>query len=632
MERLLKDAEKLTGVKYDISNLADVYSAIHAIQENLGIAGTTAAEAEKTITGAANMTKAAWKNVLTAMAVGGDLDRAMKNLAYSVQKYFQNIVPVVERALSGIGTVIENIAPTLVKTVVRSFIKAIPTLINSIYSMMIGAVNGISDAMGELFKGGEEEQLEKQVETIDKAAESQNKLTEAVEETEKAQKGALAGFDEINTLASATADEELALDATGSGTIGGATITPEVDTEPATMSLSEFIDKLLGEFLPKAVSVVGLIITKLVQTIPSAIQSLVDNADVVLDTIIDLVESIVIMLPDLIESLTSTFPVLFPKIFSAIVSLIDLIISNLENILKPIIDSIPDTLITITEALTDNLPTIISGIISLVMIIVRNLPKIFSKVAEAIPTVIELLTTALLQNLPLIIWGLIQVVGGIIVSLPEIFSSMVSAIVGVFVGIWNALGNVFGDVGAWINEKVVQPIIGFFEKLWGALKNGVKNFVNFYIGIINGLITAFESLINFYIKAINWFIRAINKIKFDVPDWVPEIGGKTLGFNLKEVSEVSLGRIPKLAQGAVVPPNKEFMAILGDNKKETEIVSPLSTMKQAMIEALTATGAYRGDNAPIILQVDGREIARATRDGNERLGAQTVFGGFANAY
>ena len=95
MERLLKDAQALTGVKYDINNLADVYSAIHAIQEELGITGTTAKEAEKTIQGSANMMKAAWQNVLSAIAGGGDLDTAINNLVYSIQKYFENIVPVV---------------------------------------------------------------------------------------------------------------------------------------------------------------------------------------------------------------------------------------------------------------------------------------------------------------------------------------------------------------------------------------------------------------------------------------------------------------------------------------------------------------------------------------------------------
>ena len=154
MERLLKDAEAFSGVKYDINNLGDVYSAIHAIQDKLKITGATAAEAEKTITGSANMTKAAWKNVLTAIAGGGDLDKAINNLVYSVSKYFDNIVPVVQRSLVGMGQLIEKIAPQLVQTVASALIAAIPSLLSAIYQMVIGLAKGIYQGIIALFNGG----------------------------------------------------------------------------------------------------------------------------------------------------------------------------------------------------------------------------------------------------------------------------------------------------------------------------------------------------------------------------------------------------------------------------------------------------------------------------------------------
>lgn len=154
MERLLKDAQALTGVKYDINNLADVYSAIHAIQEELGITGTTAKEAEKTITGSANMMKAAWQNVLSAIAGGGDLDRAINNLVYSIQKYFENIVPVVERSLVGIGRLIEQVAPMLVQNVASALIQSIPNLVNAVYQMIVGLARGIWQGIKALFTGG----------------------------------------------------------------------------------------------------------------------------------------------------------------------------------------------------------------------------------------------------------------------------------------------------------------------------------------------------------------------------------------------------------------------------------------------------------------------------------------------
>lgn len=101
---------------------------------------------------------------------------------------------------------------------------------------------------------------------------------------------------------------------------------------------------------------------------------------------------------------------------------------------------------------------------------------------------------------------------------------------------------------------------------------------------MNGLIAGFEAGINGIIgmfeKMINWVVNGLNKISFDVPDWVPLIGGKTFGFN---IPEVKFGRvsIPRLAQGAVIPPNREFLAILGDQKSGTNIEAPLSTIVDA---------------------------------------------------
>ena len=94
--------------------------------------------------------------------------------------------------------------------------------------------------------------------------------------------------------------------------------------------------------------------------------------------------------------------------------------------------------------------------------------------------------------------------------------------------------------------------------------------------------------------------------------------------------------LPRLATGTVVPPNREFAAILGDNKREPEVVSPISTMKQAFREEMLEFGNSFGGGSvgrievPVI--IDGREIARAVRDAESNMGKQTVFGGFANVY
>lgn len=140
-----------------------------------------------------------------------------------------------------------------------------------------------------------------------------------------------------------------------------------------------------------------------------------------------------------------------------------------------------------------------------------------------------------------------------------------------------------------------NSIVDWVKKAW----DGVKKFWNQYIAPVftgkfwldlakkcgNGLIGGFESAINGIIglfeKMINWVVGGLNKISFDVPDWVPLIGGKKFGFN---IPEAKFGRvsIPRLAQGAVIPPNQEFMAVLGDQKHGTNIEAPLSTIQEAV--------------------------------------------------
>ena len=107
MQRLLADAEKLTGVKYDINNLSDVYQAIHAIQENLDITGTTAKEAASTFTGSFNAMKAAAQNVLGKLALGENILPSLQALAETTSTFlFNNFFPMIGNIMSGLGLVL----------------------------------------------------------------------------------------------------------------------------------------------------------------------------------------------------------------------------------------------------------------------------------------------------------------------------------------------------------------------------------------------------------------------------------------------------------------------------------------------------------------------------------------------
>lgn len=144
-------------------------------------------------------------------------------------------------------------------------------------------------------------------------------------------------------------------------------------------------------------------------------------------------------------------------------------------------------------------------------------------------------------------------------------------------------------------EKNIAPV--FTAEWWGNL---AKNALNGFIGV-------FEGAINGIIDGVNWLISCLNRIHVDIPSWVPIIGGQSFGVNIPPVDYVSL---PRLAQGAVIPPNREFLAVLGDQKSGTNIETPLSTMVQAFKQAMTETGVAGSRQMTVIFQLDRRELGR----------------------
>ena len=158
-----------------------------------------------------------------------------------------------------------------------------------------------------------------------------------------------------------------------------------------------------------------------------------------------------------------------------------------------------------------------------------------------------------------------------------------------------------------ILKGVIDFIVGVFTGDWTKAWEGVTEI---FKGIWNNIVAIIEAAINFIIDGINLLISALNTIHFEIPDWVPLIGGKSFGISIPLVSQVAL---PRLAEGAVIPPNREFMAVLGDQKSGTNIETPLETMVQAFKQAMNESG---GRSQTIILQLNGREFARAVYKAN----------------
>ena len=197
--------------------------------------------------------------------------------------------------------------------------------------------------------------------------------------------------------------------------------------------------------------------------------------------------------------------------------------------------------------------------------------------------------------------GLVEEIGNFVSKLVngalEIYNKVIEPVVSWLLDKWSPafayigsiITGVFGTCVAFISENVkstikilggiIDFITGVFTGNWKKAWTGVKNI---FKGIIDGLANIFKTPINLIIDGINAFIKGLNKIK--IPDWVPAVGGK--GFNIKT--------IPKLAQGGYARANNPQLAIVGDNKREGEIISPESKIyeqtKKAILDAGTNVG------------------------------------------
>ena len=150
MERLLKDAEKFSGVKYDINNLNDVYEAIHVIQEEMGVTGTTAQEAEKTISGSVASMKAAFDNFLNGSGSPEALAESLTNVFSNIGGAILQLAPSI---LSGVVTLIQTLVPQisqLLLTMIPQLLTAITNMINTLLSMVTSNLSGISKALSTI--------------------------------------------------------------------------------------------------------------------------------------------------------------------------------------------------------------------------------------------------------------------------------------------------------------------------------------------------------------------------------------------------------------------------------------------------------------------------------------------------
>ena len=274
-----------------------------------------------------------------------------------------------------------------------------------------------------------------------------------------------------------------------------------------------------------------------------------------------------------------------------------------ENYIKPVWD----TFMKVINELWDNhLKPFISNFLDLIGTIVDGALDIYNKfilpvigwIAEKFGPTWAKIKSIIIETVGAILGNLIDFGSSIIDS----FKAIINFIVGVFTGDW---------------ERAWKAIQDYSASIWDGAKHLLFAAINAIIGFLNGMIEG-------VVEGFNTVIRALNRIQVTIPEWVPGFGGKSFGINLRTITAP---QIPYLASGAVIPPNREFLAVLGDQTQGVNIETPLETMLEAFRTALRENGGGRGQQT-VILMLDKRELGRAVIEvGNEeehRIGMRLV--------
>lgn len=270
---------------------------------------------------------------------------------------------------------------------------------------------------------------------------------------------------------------------------------------------------------------------------------------------------------DLIKSVIGFVIDLLGPSFDEIVAIISGAISAIIKIVTGVLDILKGVIEFLNGIFTGDIDKCMQGIKD----IIKGCLEAIWGIIKAIVSLIVNLVKGTVDIVINLLKDIFTVIGNILSSIKSVFDKVLmaifNAVISVIDGIKDALWNIVDFVGdtfssAWSN--VWNGIINAFDNIFGGIVDIAKGPINLVIGLINGMLDGLES-------GINWIVRKINTLSFDVPDWVPVIGGDHFGFDLPEVG---FGSIPYLAEGGYVKPNTPQLAMIGDNKHQGEVVAP----------------------------------------------------------
>ena len=437
MERLLADAEKLTGVKYDINNLNDVYQAIHAVQEEMGITGTTAKEAASTLEGSMASAKAAWDNFMNGSGDADQLADAFATAADNIVKNLAEIIPRFAETLPALGGAIIAQIPGLVAAIVPAVLSAGQSVLKQ-----------LQDAVLDFDFAG----------TADKVVQM------------------ITGFIEGDGLGSLL-DTLVTI---FTGIVNG-------------------ISSMLPSLLPALIELISYVVTSLLDQLPAildcALELILGLAQGILAALPVLIEA----LPEVISSIVEFLISAVPQIIDAGIELLMALVDALPVIIDALVDALPQIIKATVTALIAAAPQIAKAGIKLLGALIEAIPVIVVELAKAVPDIVAAIIDVLAE-LPgligevfaeivtdLVEWGQ-QMLSNASMAMSNMLNQVNSIIQELPGKIWTHLVNAVNKVIAWGQQMVsnastaasnmLSKVSGIIQELPGKIWTHLVNTVN----------------------------------------------------------------------------------------------------------------------------------------------------------
>lgn len=402
MERLLADAQKLTGVKYDINNLNDVYQAIHVIQEEMGITGTTAKEASETLEGSMAAAKAAWDNFMNG---SGDADQLADAFATAADNIVKNLAEIIPR-----------------------FAETLPALAGAIVSQIPGLAAAIVPAA----------------------------LSAGQSILERA-RDAVTAFDFVAAAEDIVQKITDFISSDGLGSFLGCLV--DIFT-----GIVNGISSMLPVLLPALVELIAYSVTTLIDQLPALLECALQLIIGLADGLLAALPVLIAALPEIINSVVSFLVAAVPQILQAGITLLLALVDALPTVIDALIAALPQIIESTVSTLVAAAPQIVQAGIALLLALIEAIPVIVPQIVAALPQIITAIINGLIAAGPQVLASAQEVWGQITAAVPQLIADIGAAVPEIINGIVNGLAagaSAVWDAACQLGSNILGGIKSF---------------------------------------------------------------------------------------------------------------------------------------------------------------------------